>query len=88
MKNILLIGNGYIGKYLFKSLSQNDLNVKIISKNDIDYSDINNFKRFLMVSEPFDYVINCSGFTGIPNIDQAEVEKADCWKYKIGRAHV
>ena len=83
MKNILLIGNGYIGKYLFKSLSQYDFNVKIISKHDIDYSNINNFKRFLMSNETFDYIINCSGFTGIPNIDQAEVEKVDCWKYNV-----
>jgi dTDP-4-dehydrorhamnose reductase len=83
MKKILIIGKGYIGNILFNSLCQNNLNVKIISKRYIDYTNNYTLTKFLLLNDSFDYVINCSGYTGIPNIDQAETNKAECWKYNV-----
>ena len=28
-------------------------------------------------------IINCSGFTGRPNVDEGESKKEECWKYKF-----
>jgi dTDP-4-dehydrorhamnose reductase len=83
MKKILIIGKGYIGNILFNSLSQNNFDVQIISKQDIDYTSNYTFTKFLLSNDTFDYVINCAGYTGIPNIDQAETNKAECWKYNV-----
>jgi len=83
MKKILIIGKGYIGNILFNNLRQNNLHVQIISKQDIDYTNNDIFTTFLLSNKTFDYVINCSGYTGIPNIDQAETNKAECWKYNV-----
>jgi dTDP-4-dehydrorhamnose reductase len=83
MKKILIIGKGYIGNILFNSLSQNNFDVQIISKQDIDYTSNYTLTKFLLSNDTFDYVINCAGYTGIPNIDQAETNKAECWKYNV-----
>lgn len=83
MKKILIIGRGYIGNILFNSLRQNNLHVQIISKQDIDYTNNDTLTTFLSSADTYDYIINCSGYTGIPNIDQAETNKAACWKYNV-----
>jgi dTDP-4-dehydrorhamnose reductase len=83
MKKILIIGKGYIGNILFNSLCKDNSSVQIISKQDIDYTSNYTLTKFLLSNDTFDYVINCAGYTGIPNIDQAETNKAECWKYNV-----
>ena len=83
MKKLLIIGKGYIGNRLYSSLCQNNSQVQIISKQNVDYTNNVEFTKFLLSGETFDYIINCAGFTGIPNIDQAETNKAECWKYNV-----
>jgi dTDP-4-dehydrorhamnose reductase len=83
MKKILIIGKGYIGNILFNSLRKDNSSVQIISKQDIDYTSNYTLTKFLLSNDTFDYVINCAGYTGIPNIDQAETNKAECWKYNV-----
>ena len=83
MKNILIIGKGYIGNHLYNEFNKQNFNVHIVSKKDLDYTSVEELKKFLITSIKYHYIINCSGFTGIPNIDQAEIKKIDCWKYNV-----
>ena len=78
MNNILILGKGYIGTFLYNYLKDKGLKVKQLSKTDINYNDYYIFSNYLLFEKP-SYVINCSGFTGIPNIDQAETLKEECW---------
>jgi len=78
MKSVLIIGKGYIGTFLYNYLKLKGVNVKLISKSDINYNNYYTFSNYLLFEKP-SYVINCSGFTGVPNIDQAETLKEECW---------
>ena len=78
IENILILGRGYIGNYLSKFL-ESEYSVKIVSFSELDYSDQKELSKFLL-NNNIDYVINCSGFTGRPNVDEAESKKELCWQ--------
>jgi dTDP-4-dehydrorhamnose reductase len=75
--NILILGKGYVGNHLHNHL-KNDFNVIIHSSEEMDYHNPKTLYKFLLNNE-IDTVINCSGFTGRPNIDEAEMKKDLCW---------
>lgn len=77
---ILIIGKGYIGNNLVKQNNIHD--IVHISKSDIDYTDPIAFSKFLSLDN-FDWVINCTGFTGTPNVDGCEDHKEDCYHYNV-----
>jgi len=82
-KKVLIAGNGYVGGYVFAQLNANtELDVTLVSKATLDYTD-EFYLREYMKEQRFDYLINAQGFTGRPNVDQAEVEKEACWKYNV-----
>ena len=68
--NICILGGGYVGTHLSNSL-KSDHNVTVLRRADLDYNKQYKLLAFLSKSN-IDYVINCSGFTGRPNVDQAE----------------
>jgi dTDP-4-dehydrorhamnose reductase len=76
---ILILGKGYVGNYLYTHLKSHSFEVEIRSKNEMDYHDTSTLKKFIFNNE-IKTIINCSGFTGKPNVDQAELEKEECWK--------
>lgn len=76
---ILILGKGYIGNYLFSHLKSHLFEVEIRSKNEMDYHDTSVLRKFIF-NNGITTIINCSGFTGKPNVDQAELEKEECWK--------
>ena len=81
---ILILGKGYIGNYL--AITETDINHKIIhiSKSDLNYEDPNIFKGFLeKESNKFDWIINCSGYTGKPNVEACESNKEICYHYNV-----
>ena len=92
---ILILGKGYVGQALYKHLiSKADINtVEIVSHGDgfspgrgtIDYHNEDALHDFLHVFDlgKGDIVINCSGFTGRPNIDQCEVERIKTLKLNV-----
>ena len=47
-----------------------------ISRSVVDYTNPHEFRKLLRDREP-QVVINCAGFTGRPNIDQCETERAE-----------
>lgn len=81
MKKVLILGYGYTGTYLYKRLKQ-DYDVEIVSKASLDYTNQDVLDKHLSTSKP-DYVVNCSGYTGRPNVDGCEDNKEDCWELNV-----
>mgnify|MGYP003113759985 FL=1 len=87
-KSILLLGKGYIGMHLYNALS-NSNKVNILSKDQVNYSDRLTLLRYLTSTKKrANYIINCSGFCGSPNVDQAEIEKHKCWELNVTKPTV
>ena len=82
MSDLLVIGNGYIGWEMFTHLTSLKHNVILVSRNDLDYHDQTIFKKYLLDNN-IETVINCSGFTGRPNVDEGEIKKELCWKLNV-----
>jgi dTDP-4-dehydrorhamnose reductase len=78
---ILILGNGYIGKALHREL-QGTFDVALVGRSDLDYHDESILSEYLMRTDT-DLVIGCFGFTGKPNIDEAETKKQECWNLNV-----
>ena len=52
------------------------------SRATLDYSDESALRKFLL-NNAIDYVVNCSGFTGRPNVDEGETKKDACWNLNV-----
>ena len=86
MKNILLLGKGYIGENLNQHfISKSDIKSNIYSKKDLNYLDFNTLNKYLQKNQSIriDYIINCAGYTGRPNVEGCENDKETCWKYNV-----
>ena len=82
-KKVLILGKGYVGGYILANMAKNPaIEVEAFSKAELDYTD-EYYLRNYMKEHRFDYLINAQGFTGRPNVDQAETEKEACWKYNV-----
>jgi dTDP-4-dehydrorhamnose reductase len=75
MLNVLIIGKGYVGNEINRLL--NRCNIHFKSRNDLDYHDQGVLRRYIGNND-IKYVINCSGFTGRPNVDECEDKKEEC----------
>lgn len=80
--NVLLIGKGYVGSKLNCVLNALNIDNTVINAATVNYHDVFELERYIS-SNKFNYVVNCAGFTGRPNVDQAEVEKELCWKLNV-----
>tara|TARA_R110002167_G_scaffold113264_2_gene286166 strand:+ start:403 stop:1275 length:873 start_codon:yes stop_codon:yes gene_type:complete len=82
---VLILGGGYIGNHLFNHL-KNECTVEQIIQSQVDYTFTNptsrDFKSYLH-DKRFDIAVNCSGYTGKPNVDACEDDKANCWEYNV-----
>ena len=81
-KLLILGGDGYIAQHLKNHLEEYFI-VKCISSKDVNYHDKRTLWRYLCIDFSPTHVINCSGFTGRPNIDEAENKKDVCWKLNV-----
>ena len=82
-QKVLILGKGYVGGYVFANMARNpSIEVDAISKAELDYTD-EWYLRDYLKEQRVDYLINAQGFTGRPNVDQAEQEKEACWKYNV-----
>lgn len=65
---ILVIGRGYIGSAIAKELQRRDLGFSMIGKDaDLEIAIRNH-----------SLIINAAGYTGVPNVDACEKNKAEC----------
>ena len=81
-KTILILGNGYIGNELFKFLTVEKHDVTIVDRKSLDYHDGSILWKYL-INNDIGTVINTFGFTGTPNIDEAESRKDECWNLNV-----
>lgn len=80
---VLILGSGYIASHLNTALLSVGHIVKVLDSKTTNYHDDRVFWRELNFNFEPDIVINCSGFTGRPNIDEAESKKEECWRLNV-----
>ena len=73
---ILLGGSGYIGGAFQAILRKRGLEYRNLSRAEVDYTETSVLLSFLRDAKP-DFLINTAGFTGKPNVDACEVQKAE-----------
>lgn len=74
---ILLLGaTGYIGQAFAAYLQERSLPFQAISRSAVDYTRFKPLLAFLRETRP-EFIINCAGFTGKPNVDACEDQKAE-----------
>lgn len=86
MVNIIILGKGFVGTHLYNSLKEvKDFHVSIVKRSEVNYLDTIALKKYVRENPTFnhsnfdDFVfINCSGFTGRPNVDECELKKEIC----------
>lgn len=82
MNNILILGAGYVGTELFKRANKEENNYWLMSRKELDYSNNLELRKFILNND-INYVVNCSGFTGRPNVDEGELRKKECWYLNV-----
>jgi len=95
MNKIIVLGNGYIGKQVYKHLVNTIVDSDIKLLNNYQYNDpeslretlFNNLKTEFKTSHPDNtsqkWLINCVGYTGKPNVDACEEDKQNCWDLNV-----
>ena len=91
---LLLGGTGYFGAAYRRLFATRGIAYRNVSRTERDYSQPGILRELLREARP-EFLINCAGYTGKPNVDVCELHKADCLfgnavlpGFKIGRAHV
>ncbi len=77
MKIVLLGATGYVGSVFQDLLREREHEVNLISRSNCDLYSDNSLRNRLASIQP-DYLINCAGYTGKPNVDACESSKTDC----------
>jgi len=73
---ILLLGaTGYIGEAFAKELQRRKKDFIPLSRKLADYSRFDLLLEFLRAKKP-EFVVNAAGYTGKPNVDACELDKA------------
>ena len=74
---ILLGGSGYVGSAYRLFLEAKGLDYISLARSELDYADAGVLLAFLREKKP-DFLINCAGYTGKPNVDACEPDIANC----------
>jgi UDP-glucose 4,6-dehydratase len=73
---ILLLGStGYIGEAFALELKRRKKDFTALSRQQVDYSHFDLLLKFLQEKKPA-FVVNAAGYTGKPNVDACELDKA------------
>jgi dTDP-4-dehydrorhamnose reductase len=73
----ILGGSGYIGQAYQKFLTDKGVPFRSLSRTDLNYSNVRELESVLRAGKP-SFLINAAGYTGKPNVDACEAQKADC----------
>lgn len=76
-KILLLGGSGYIGSAFRRHFDRQALPYATLRIGETDYSRVDCLLEQIRAIKP-DYLINCAGYTGKPNVDACEANKANC----------
>jgi dTDP-4-dehydrorhamnose reductase len=73
---ILLLGaTGYIGEAFARELTRRGEKFVSLSRKDVDYTRFDALLGFLRANK-ISFLVNCAGYTGKPNVDACELDKA------------
>ncbi len=73
---ILLLGaSGYLGEAFVTELRRRKTDFITLSRQQVDYSRFDRLLEFLRAKKPV-FVVNAAGYTGKPNVDACELDKA------------
>jgi dTDP-4-dehydrorhamnose reductase len=73
---ILLLGaSGYMGEAFAAEMKRRQISFKPLTRSEIDYTRFEKLLPFLRAAKP-EFVINAAGYTGKPNVDACELDKA------------
>lgn len=80
----LILGKGFVGSHLIDHLQKNNLIYSAFSQSELDYTNSSVIYKILEENkDKFNYVINCFGYTGVPNVDACETNKKLCYQYNV-----
>lgn len=74
---IILGGSGYVGSAYQTMLRSRGIDFINLARADVDYTDTATLLAFLREHQP-KFLINAAGYTGKPNVDACELDKANC----------
>lgn len=78
--HILLIGSsGYVGREFVSQIRSRRFDLTETGRSNCDIYSVQALTKLLRDVSP-DTVINCAGYTGKPNVDACEFDKANCLK--------
>jgi hypothetical protein len=73
---LLLGGSGYVGQAFQNFFQQNNIAFKNISRAEHDYTRPEILRQIIEEIKP-DFLVNCAGYTGKPNVDACELHKLE-----------
>ena len=73
---LLLGGTGYLGRAFRRELERRELPFRNLSRSEVDYTRFDPLLAFLKANQP-EFLVNCAGYTGKPNVDACETATAD-----------
>ncbi len=74
---VLLGGSGYVGSEFVRLFEQTGVQFKGLRRNQVDLYDPSSLAQALKDCGA-DFLINCAGYTGKPNVDACEQQRTDC----------
>ncbi len=78
MNHVVLVGgSGYVGQAFQEILTKRNISFRNFSRKEINYYNPAKLKAALSAEKP-DALINAAGYTGKPNVDACETDKANC----------
>ena len=84
---ILLGSTGYIGQEFKKQLEEMGEEVYCLSRADYDYYDLHTLREVIWRREA-DFLINCAGFTGKPNVDACEDQQDETRRANVSLVRI
>jgi UDP-glucose 4,6-dehydratase len=83
MPKIVLLGsNGFVGSYFKSFIETTDNKLITITRKECNLLNKDNLYKILK-SIKCNYIINCAGYTGKPNVDACENNKEICWQGNV-----
>jgi dTDP-4-dehydrorhamnose reductase len=80
----VILGKGFVGTHLAHYFRTNNIEHRIFSQSELDYTDPDRLREFIEENDrDIKTVINCSGYTGVPNVDACEDNKELCYNYNV-----
>lgn len=74
---IILGGSGYVGQAYQQMFRERGINFVSLTRSELDYTDSASLLVYLREMKP-KFLINAAGYTGKPNVDACETDKANC----------